>query len=118
MELNALCSKLVGLLASYEWSDGGEPLNIRDALKLAAVVPSLARASTGSLVELFNLRNELDRESFADALYTEVLVEAELTFKEDPQYIPIVANIVKSTKVRLEMDNGRCLATNNETESL
>lgn len=112
VEMNSLCSKLVGLLAAYEWTDGGEPLNIRDALKLAAVIPSLARASTGSLIELFNLRNELDRESFADALYTEVLIEAEITYKEDLQYIPIVANVLKSAKIRLEMGKERCLESN------
>jgi hypothetical protein len=121
VEMQGLCSKLVGLLASYNWTEGGDPLSVRDALKLAAVVPSLARASTGSLVELFNLRKELDYEIIADSLLEELLTEARLVLAETPEHLPIVEGIVECTKSRLEMKPERylsLLARANQTESL
>ncbi len=122
VEMQGLCSKLVGLLASHNWADGGEPMSVRDALKLAAVVPSLARASTGSLVELFSLRKELDYEDFADSLFEELLIEARLILAENPEHLPVIEMIVETTKTRLEMTPERCLATlatsDKQTESL
>jgi hypothetical protein len=121
VEMQGLCSKLVGLLASHNWADGGEPMSVRDALKLAAVVPSLARASTGSLVELFNLRKELDYEIIAESLLEELLTEARLILAETPEHLPIVENLVDCTKSRLEMKPERYLAMatrDNQTESL
>jgi hypothetical protein len=121
VEMQGLCSKLVGLLASYNWADGGEPISVRDALKLAAVVPSLARASTGSLVELFGLRKELDYEDFAGSLFEELLIEARLILAESPENLPIVESIVECTKTRLEMTPERYLAMaarDNQTKSL
>ena len=118
VEMQGLCSKLVGLLASYNWADGGEPLSIRDAMKLAAIIPSLARASTGSLVELFSLRKELDYEDFADSLFEELLIEARLILADTPEHLPIVEMIVGTTKTRLEMTPERCLATNEDNPTL
>jgi hypothetical protein len=121
VEMQSLCSKLVGLLASHSWTEGGDPLSVRDALKLAAVIPSLARASTGSLVELFNLRKELDYEIVADSLLEELLIEARLILAETPEHLPIVESIVECTKSRLEMKPERYLslvARANQTESL
>ena len=121
VEMQGLCSKLVGLLASHSWTEGGDPLSVRDALKLAAVVPSLARASTGSLVELFNLRKELDYEIIAESLLEELLDEARLILAETPENLPIVESIVECTKSRLEMKPERYLslvARANQTESL
>jgi hypothetical protein len=117
-ELNALCLKLVALLSSYDWSQGGESLTVRDALKLAAIVPSLSRASTGSLIELFGLRKELHYEYAAESLFEELLIEARLILEQTPEYLPIVENIVDCTKVRLEMTPERVLASVKPTESL
>jgi hypothetical protein len=111
VEMQNLCSKLVGLLASHSWTEGGDPLSVRDALKLAAVIPSLARASTGSLVELFNLRKELEYENVAESLFEELLIEARLILAETPEYLPLVQMIVDTTKTRLEMSPERFLAT-------
>jgi hypothetical protein len=116
VEMQSLCSKLVGLLASHDWTEGGDPLSVRDALKLAAVIPSLARASTGSLVELFNLRKELEYEDFADSLFEELLIEARLILADTPEHLPIVEMIVGTTKTRLEMTPERCLATNEDNQ--
>jgi hypothetical protein len=118
VEMQGLCSKLVGLLASYSWTDGGEPMSVRDALKLAAVVPSLARASTGSLVELFNLRKEIDYEIFAESVLEELLIEARLILADTPEHLPIIEMIVGTTKTRLEMTPERCLATNEDNQTL
>jgi hypothetical protein len=118
VEMQSLCSKLVGLLASYSWTEGGDPLSVRDALKLAAVIPSLSRASTGSLVELFNLRKELEYENVAESLFEELLIEARLILAETPEYLPIVENLVDCTKTRLQMSPERSLATMKPTESL
>jgi hypothetical protein len=110
-ELNALCLKLVALLSAYNWTEGGEPMSVRDALKLAAVVPSLSRASTGSLVELCNLRQDVAHEDFAESLFDELLVEARLALAENPEHLPLIEMIVETTKVRLEITPERCLAT-------
>jgi hypothetical protein len=121
VEMQSLCSKLVGLLASYDWSEGGDPLSTRDALKLAAVIPSIARASTGSLVELFSLRKELDYEDFAGSLFEELMIEARLILAETPENLPIVESIVECTKTRLEMTPERYLAMaarDNQTKTL
>ena len=121
VEMQGLCSKLVGLLASYNWADGGEPLSIRDAMKLAAIIPSLARASTGSLVELFSLRKELDYEDFANSLFEEFMIESRLILSEEsPELLPLVQMIVDTTKTRLDLSRGRCLATatNDDNQTL
>jgi hypothetical protein len=118
VEMQSLCSKLVGLLASYSWTEGGDPLSVRDALKLAAVIPSLSRASTGSLVELFNLRKEVEYENVAESLFEELLIEARLILAETPEYLPIVENLVDCTKTRLQMSPERSLASMKPTESL
>jgi hypothetical protein len=119
IEMQGLCSKLVGLLASYNWADGGEPMSVRDALKLGSIIPSLARASTGSLVELFNLRQELEYETISESVLEEVLHEARLLLEANPEHLPIVENILDCTKIRLQMNPKRCLAmaTNDQTES-
>ena len=94
-------------------------MSVRDALKLGSIIPSLARASTGSLVELFNLRQELEYETISESVLEEVLHEARLLLEANPEHLPIVENILDCTKIRLQMNPKRCLAmaTNDQTES-
>lgn len=108
-EMNSLCLKLVSLLANYDWEAGGEPLNVRDALKLGTIVPSLSRASSGSLVELLRLRQEMAAEELMLGLIQEIRTDWQSITNEQPELNPIFNSAIKCTQARLGLDPARLL---------
>ncbi len=105
-ELNCLCASLTSLLQKHEWVEpDATRLSNREASKILASLPSLARASSGAIVEMARLQTEFDKKSFALALIQELGEDWRRTLEhENPELLPLFESIAAVTKSRLELD--------------
>lgn len=105
-ELNCLCASLTSLLRKHEWVEpDATRLSNREAAKILAALPSLARASSGAIVEMAKLQTEFDKKSFALALIQELGEDWRRTLEhENPELLSVFEGVAAVTKARLELD--------------
>lgn len=105
-ELNSLCVSLTALLQGHQWLEPGETrLSNREAAKILGALPSLARASAGSIVEMSRIKVEVDRRVFALAMLEEFALDWKQMFQHDnPELVPLVDSAAAVTKARLGLD--------------
>jgi hypothetical protein len=105
-ELNSLCMNLTVLLQRHEWLEAGEiRLSNREAVKILGALPSLARASAGSIVEMSRVKSELDQRSFALGIIEELSQDWQQSLGPDnPELIGLFESVARITKNRLELD--------------
>lgn len=105
-ELNSLCMNLTALLQCHQWLEPGEVrLSNREAAKILGALPSLARASAGSIVEMSRVKAELDQRCFALAILEEFSHDWQQALAADnPELIGLFENVARITKARLELD--------------
>ena len=105
-ELNFLCLNLTAILQRHEWLEPGEVrLSNREAAKILSALPSLARASSSTILEMHRVRGELDQRIFALSVLAELSEDWRRTLEhENPELIPILDSVANVTKGRLELD--------------
>ena len=110
-ELNSLCMNLTALLQRHEWLEPGEiRLSNREASKILGALPSLARASAGSLVEMSRVKAELDQRGFALAILEEFSQDWHQALAADnPELIGLFESVSQITRARLELDRSSVL---------
>ncbi len=110
-ELNSLCVSLTALLQGHQWLEPGEiRLSNREAAKILGALPSLARASAGSIVEMSRVKAELDQRGFALAILEEFSQDWQQALAADnPELIGLFESIARITKARLELDRPSAL---------
>lgn len=119
-KLNLLCSSLVALLQKHEWLEPSEiRLSNGQALKLLAALPSLARAASGTTLEMSRVRTMLNEKHLALATIEELKHDWEMALRADnPELIGVFEDIARVTRSRLEVDSQSLLekyVTRNES---
>ncbi len=80
-------------------------LSNREAAKILGALPSLARASAGSIVEMSRVKSELDQRSFALGIIEELSQDWQQALAADnPELIGLFESVTKITKARLQLD--------------
>jgi hypothetical protein len=105
-ELSVLCSHLTALIQDHQWFTGKETrLNNRDATKILAALPSLSRASNGSILEMARLKTEMNEKALALGTLFEFGEDWRRTLEHDnPELVPLFESVLAVTKSRLELD--------------
>lgn len=119
-ELNSLCLNLTAILQRHEWLEPGEiRLSNREAAKILSALPTLARASSGTVLEMHRVRGEFDRKIFALSVLSELSEDWRRTLEhENPEMVPLLDSIANITKARLELDQPSLLEEQMENPEL
>ncbi len=106
-ELNNLCSRITAMLSKHQWLEAGEQrLSNRDALKLLAALPSLHRASAGTVTEMHRVKTQMDEKTLVNATLQELAVDWQAMLEHDnPELVPLIHDAISITQARLETSN-------------
>ena len=107
IQLNTLCNSLTALLQGHNWLEPGElRLSSRDALKLLAVLPSLHRASAGTVTEMHRVKTQMNEKTLVNATLQELAVDWQAMLEHDnPELVPLIHDAISITQARLETSN-------------
>lgn len=111
LKLNDLCASLTALLGEHQWMEPGDiRLNNREAGKILAALPSLARAASGTIIEMHKTQRELDEKNLMLSLIEEISLDWQKALEGDnPELIPLFESVTSITKARLQLDRSSLL---------
>jgi hypothetical protein len=100
------CGQILSLLEDHAWIEPGEHrLSGRQAEKLFAGLPTVAKACSASLVELSRLQTQRSEREMALAILAEAGEDWRRTLEHDnPELIGLFENVMTVTRSRLELD--------------
>jgi uncharacterized protein YjiS (DUF1127 family) len=110
-QLNSLCVSLTALLQRHQWLEFGETcLDNREALKILGALPSLARASAGSILEMHRVRAEIDQKALMLGTIHALSEDwQQALLADNPELIGLFESVARITKARLEIDRATVL---------
>lgn len=104
-QLSFLCSSLTAMLLEHQWLLEQDTLTNQQATKILSILPSLMRASAGTILEMSKAKDELDQKVFALALFEELSRDWQQALSADnPELVGLFESVSKITKARLELD--------------
>lgn len=111
IRLNGLCATLITLVENHQWVEEGETrLSGRQAEKLIAAVPAVARTCISDLIETSRLELGKNEKELCRAMIYEMGEDWRKTLQHDnPELIALFDNIASVTRSRLELDRSTAL---------
>lgn len=111
VRLNALCANLITQLENHQWVEEGEArLSSRQAEKILAGLPAVARTSISGLIETYKLQVARNEKDLCLAMVNELGEDWRKTLQHDnPELLDIFDSVATVTKSRLELDRTSAL---------
>lgn len=111
IRLNGLCATLITLVENHQWVEEGElRLSGRQAEKLIAAIPTVARTCISGLIETSRLHLARNEKELCQSMLFEMGEDWRKRLQHDnPELISLFDNIATVTRSRLELDRSTAL---------